>query len=142
MGAPPRSEVGCERVENSSSMEELEGKTVDRVAMEDRLSIRRASMADSWTVGIPYSAEKDEGLESRCCGGGAEAKTRGRIERKRLAGRNIFEDEKRGYERGRTTRADRRGIYIEVISYARARTWIDIDGMRTDSYRGDWTGLH
>ena len=47
MGVPPRSEAGCERVEESSSQEWLEGNTVERVAMEDRLSIRRASTADS-----------------------------------------------------------------------------------------------
>lgn len=99
MGAPRRLEVGCERAENSSSMEEVEGKTVERVAMDDRFSIRRASMADSWTVGIRYSGEKDGGLERRCCGGGAEVETRGRIERRRLVGRNIFVDEKRLYER-------------------------------------------
>ena len=31
---------------------DMEGKTVDRVPMEERLSIRRASTADSWTVGM------------------------------------------------------------------------------------------
>lgn len=47
IGLPPRSEAGCERVETSSSMEGVEGKTVERVAMEDRLRMRRARMADS-----------------------------------------------------------------------------------------------
>ena len=31
---------------------DVEGKTVDKVPMEERLSIRRASTAESWTVGI------------------------------------------------------------------------------------------
>ena len=74
MGAPPRSEAGCESVE-SSSIEEVKGKTVERVAMEDRLSMRRASIADSWAVGIWNSGEKEGGLERRCCRGGAEAMT-------------------------------------------------------------------
>ena len=44
-------------------MEGLEGKTVESVAMEDRLRIRRASMADLWTVGtFRYWREKDGGL--------------------------------------------------------------------------------
>lgn len=90
MGAPPRSEAGCERVEKSSSMEEVEGKTVERVAIEVRFSIRRASMADSWTVGTWYSGEKDGGLERRYCGGGLEAERRGKRERRRPDGRNIF----------------------------------------------------
>lgn len=52
MGAPPRSEAGNERVEKSSRIEAAaDGKTVERVAMEERLSIRRARVADSWTVG-------------------------------------------------------------------------------------------
>ena len=89
MGAPPRSEAGCERVE--SSPVEVEGKTVERVAMEDRFSIRRASIADSWTVGTWYLGEKDGGLERRCCGGELEAETRRTIER-RPVGRNIFSD--------------------------------------------------
>lgn len=79
-------------------MEGVEGKTVERVAMEDRLSIRRASMADSWTVGILYS--RDWGFERRCCGDGAEAETRGRIERRRRrpVGRSILLFEDRVYE--------------------------------------------
>ena len=90
MGAPPRSEAGCERIEKSCSVERGEGKTVERVAMEDRFSMRRASMADSWTVGILYSWDWDWGLEKICCAGsGAEAETRGRIER-RPVGRSIF----------------------------------------------------
>lgn len=55
MGAPPRSEVGCERAGKSSSRGDVEGNTVEKVAIEDRLSIRRANVADSWTVGIWYS---------------------------------------------------------------------------------------
>ena len=98
MGAPPRSEAGCERVEKSSSMEGVEGKTVERVAMEDNLRIRRASMADSWTVGIRYSGEKDGGLKRRYRGGGVEAETRRMIERRRPVGRNMFMDENRVYD--------------------------------------------
>ena len=94
MGAPPRSEAGWERVEMSSSMEKLEGKTVERVAIEDRLSIRRASMAEPWIVGILYSGEKVGGLESKCCGGGVEAETSGRIETRRPAGRNMLVNER------------------------------------------------
>ncbi len=101
MGAPPRSEAECERVEKSSSMEEVEGKTVERVAMDDKFSIRRASIADSRTVGIRYSGEKDGGLENRCCGGEAEEETRGRMERRRLVGRNIFMDEEEFYKKRR-----------------------------------------
>ena len=47
MGAPPRSEAGCERAGKSSLKEDVEGKTVEKVAIEDRLSIRRANVADS-----------------------------------------------------------------------------------------------
>lgn len=47
-----------------------EGKTVDRVAMEERLSIRLARMADSWTVGMSYGEEVVVGLDRMCCGGG------------------------------------------------------------------------
>lgn len=101
MGAPPRSEAECERVEKSSSMEEGEGKTVERVAIDDKLSIRRASTADSRTVGIWYSGEKVGGLESRYCGGEAEEETRGTMERRRLVGRNIFMDEEGFYKRRR-----------------------------------------
>lgn len=72
----------------------MEGKTVERVAMEDRLSMRRASIADSWTVGIRYSREKDGGLERRYCGGGAEAETKERVERRRPTERNILVDGK------------------------------------------------
>ena len=64
MGAPPRSDVGCESVK-SCSIEEVEGKTVDRVAMEERLRMRRANTADSWTVGMWNWGEKDRGLERR-----------------------------------------------------------------------------
>lgn len=57
MGAPPRSEAGDERMVEKSSRTEAaaDGKTVERVAMEERLSIRRAKVADSWTVGMWYS---------------------------------------------------------------------------------------
>lgn len=89
MGAPPRSEAGCERVE-SSSIEEVGGKTVERVAMEDRLAMRRASMADSWTVGIWNSGEKEVGLKRRFCRGGVEAETWERIERRTPIGRNML----------------------------------------------------
>ena len=41
------SEAGCERLEKSSLLEEVGGKTVERVAMQDKLRIRRARMADS-----------------------------------------------------------------------------------------------
>ena len=50
MGAPSRSEAGYEERRGTASP--AEGKTVERVAMEDRLRIRRAKVADSWTVGI------------------------------------------------------------------------------------------
>ena len=89
MGAPLRSEAGPEKVEQSLSMEDGKGKTVERVAMEDRFRIRRASVADSWTVGIWELGEKDEGLENTCRGGGTEAETRGkrgRRERRRPEG--------------------------------------------------------
>ena len=52
MGAPPRSgEAGYEE-RGVTAPSSMEGKTVERVAMEDRLRIRRARVADSWTVGI------------------------------------------------------------------------------------------
>ena len=77
-------------------MEEAEGKTVERVAIEDRLSIRRASMADSWIVGIRYLEKKNEGLERRCRVGGVEAETRETMERRRPVGSSIFVKRTRG----------------------------------------------
>ena len=90
MGAPPRSEAGYERVEEASSTEGVEGKTVERVAMEDRLRIRRANVADSWIVGMWCSGDTGGGLKRRYCAGEAEAETRVSIERRRAEGRNIF----------------------------------------------------
>lgn len=102
-------------MEKSSSMEGVKGKTVERVAMEDMFSIRRASMADSWTVGILYSW--DWGLERIYCGGEAEAQTRGRIEIRRPVGRSIVLIENRGAreaQRGKVNMiAERGGLYIE-----------------------------
>ena len=43
-----------------------EGKTVERVAIEERLRMRRARIADSCTVGIWYCSEGEEGLEKTC----------------------------------------------------------------------------
>lgn len=45
-------------------------------------------------MGIRYSGEKDGGLKRRCREGGAEAETRGRIERRRPVERNILVDER------------------------------------------------
>lgn len=145
MGTPPRSEAGCERVEKSSSREEVAGKTVERVAMEDRPSIRRASTADWWIVGIRYSVEKEGGLERICCGGGAEAETRRRrIERRRPVGRNIFEDEKWVCERRKKVNESRERWCLhrgKSDGHGPAHERIDTDRMRTCSYRGDWTDL-
>lgn len=63
---------------------------MERVAIEDKLSIRRASMADSWTVGIRYSGNKKGGFEKRCRVGGVEAETRETMEKRRPLGSNIF----------------------------------------------------
>lgn len=62
MGAPPRSSGRFSRAE-------VEGKTVERVAIEERWRTRRAWMADSWTVGMCVKNEDvGGGLEKRCCG--------------------------------------------------------------------------
>ena len=114
MGAPPRSEVGCRRVEKSCSVDEVEGKTVERVAIEDKLSIRRASMADSWTVGIRYSGKKNGGLERRCRVGGVEAETRETMDRRRPVGSNIFVNGRKVYEKVNNREPKDSIVYIQA----------------------------
>lgn len=45
----------------------MSGKTVERVPMDSRRRMRRAWMADSWTVGME-KADEAGGLEKRCWG--------------------------------------------------------------------------
>lgn len=58
IGKPPISSgiAESESVQGCSSLTmvflAVEGKTVDKVPIEERLSIRRASTADSWMVGM------------------------------------------------------------------------------------------
>lgn len=66
-------------VAERSSLEGLwcwEGKTVERVAIEESLRIRRACTVDSCTVGILKSVFEDsEGLANICCGARSEPET-------------------------------------------------------------------
>ena len=113
-------------------MEEVEGKTVERVAIEDRLSIRRASTADSWTVGIWYSGKKNGGLERRCRVGGVEAETRETMERSPV-GSNIVV--KRCMTRQNTESQKKEVFTSKLINgleiYGPPHDGIDIDRMRT-----------
>ena len=114
-------------------MEEVEGKTVERVAIEDKLSIRRASRADWWTVGISYSRKKNGGWERRCRVGGVEAETRETMERRSPVGSNIVVE--RCITR-QITASQKTVVFTSKLIRWTGDPWtphdgIDIDRMRT-----------
>ena len=63
----------------------VEGKTVDRVAFEQRWRTRRGRTADSWIVGIFRVEGGEEGFVKMYWGCGALDKVRGRVERRRVS---------------------------------------------------------
>ncbi len=96
MGAPERSSGWPHNGEMASSPQGVcwestscKGNTVERVAIEERFSIRLARMADSCTAGILKVEEV--GLERICCGGGAWQAARW-ISERRVNGKNIVLD--------------------------------------------------